>query len=134
MKAPDLEGYARQVDDALAAQSIDRWQLYYDELADSLYIDFDEAAPGCLSSYLSGGWMVRIDRETGQVHGLHIENVLAREVERFPFLLDLVLLTLPVGFTPSRVEQAARSRAAADPEPAIRSLRASIPLVIKSAA
>ena len=99
-----------------------------------LYIDFDEAAPYCLSSYLSGGWMVRVDRENGQVHGLHIENVLALEVERFPFLLDLVLLTMPVGFTPSRVEQAVRTRAAADPEPAIQSLRASLPLLIKSAA
>jgi hypothetical protein len=134
MKTRDLDQYVRQVDDALATQELDQWQLHYNELADTLYIDFDEVAPYCVSSYLSGGWMVRIDREAGRVHGLQIENVLALEVQRFPFLLDLVLLTMPVGFTPSRVEQAARLRAAANPEPAIRSLRASLPLLVKSAA
>jgi hypothetical protein len=131
----EFENYVRQIDQALATRRLDQWRLSYNDLADTLYIDFDDTAPYCVSSYLSGGWMVRVDRESGSdVHGLQIENVLALEVERFPFLLDLILLTKPVGFTPSRVEQAARTRAAADPEPAIKSLRASLPLLVKSAA
>lgn len=130
----DMDSYVRQIDQALATQGLDQWTLSYDALSDTLYIDFDNRAGRCVSSYLPSGWMVRIDRETRQVHGLQIENVLALEVKRFPFLLDLVLLTMPVGFTPSKVEEAARMRAAADPEPAIRSLRASLPLLSRPAA
>ncbi|MBX3071072.1 MAG: hypothetical protein KF883_11275 [Thermomicrobiales bacterium] len=134
MNYQEMDELVQQIDDALATERLDDWQLSYDDFADTLYVDFDETAPYCLSRYLSGGWMVRADTETGQVHGLQIENVLALEVTRFPFLLDLILMTKPVGFTPSKVEQAARTRAAADPDPVIRSFRASLPLLLKPAA
>ncbi len=134
MTTRDVDNYVRQIEEALATQNLSEWQLHFDVLSDTLYINFDEKAPYGISSYLSGGWMVRVDRQTNQVHGLQIENVLALEVQNFPILLDLVLLTTPVGFTPSKVEQAVRERAAAHLETAISSLRTSLPQLLKSAA
>ena len=99
----------------------------FDLLSDTLYVDFDPSAVNSVNVYIDRGWMVRVSRQTDQILGLQIENVLAREAELFPFLYDLVLLTEPEGFEPSPVEMAMRRSILQHPSEAIGRFRDHIP-------
>ena len=99
----------------------------FDLPSDTLYVDFDQSAVNCVNVYVDGGWMVRVNRQTNHVLGLQIENVLACEVERFPFLYDVVLLTEPEGFEPSPVERAMRKAIVQHPADTINQFRDHIP-------
>lgn len=71
--------------------------------------------------------MVRVDRNTDKVVGIQIENVLSRESEQFPFLLNLILLTDPEGYLPSPIETAARRLAVSHSANTMAELREKAP-------
>jgi len=99
-------------------------------LSDTLYVDFlAQPSPG-VSVYLQDGWLIRVDRESDQVLGLQIENVLARAARKYPVLMKVLLLTDPAGFEPSPIEQFMREDAAQHLNETADELRWSIPELV----
>jgi len=90
-------------------------------------MSFSDRSRFATNVYVGGGWMVRVDRSTDEVLGIQVENVLSHVADKFPFLVDLVMLTEPVGYSPSIVELAARRVASHHQEDAFAEFRDAVP-------
>ena len=65
-------------------------EFSFDEFSDTLYVSLmPQPQPG-VSMVLQDGWMTRVHRDTDQVIGLQIENMVSRTLNQFPDLSVLI--------------------------------------------
>jgi hypothetical protein len=127
MAERSIAEYAKEIAERLERVDPNSARLSYDSISDTLYVDLEPQPRPGVSVYLQDGWMVRVDRDTDTAIGLQIENVLARAAHKYPVLAKVVLLTEPVGYEPSPIEQFMRRDVAEHWSETADELRGTIP-------
>jgi len=87
-----LNEYASELDAIVSDLASGQLRVSFDGLSDTLYIDLHERANQTTNVYVSDGWMYRVDRESDEVRGLQIDNVLAHAINVYPVLGRLLLI------------------------------------------
>lgn len=84
MARRDAFAYANELIQAMEAIDPVEIEYHYDNLSDTLVMSvLPQPQPG-ISVELYDGWMIRVHRDTDQVIGLHIENLLSRVIKDYP--------------------------------------------------
>lgn len=83
--------------------------LVYERWSDTLLINLIPHEGPSVSSVMSNGWMVRLDRKTRQPFGFHIENALYLAETEMPSLLDVILLAEQIDAEPPELKLSSRS-------------------------
>lgn len=83
--------------------------LVYERWSDTLLIDLVPHEGPSVSSVMSNGWMIRLDRETRQPFGFHIENALYLAETEMPSLMDVIMLAEQTDAEPPELKLQSRS-------------------------
>jgi hypothetical protein len=97
----------QQLSAALNTADLERALVAYDFGSDEFLILFDRGTRPGVSRLIGSGWMLRVDRETGEPIGLQIEHLLSRTAVEHPQLMSLLDIADLTGIT---VEELARIR------------------------
>ena len=97
----------QQLTVALRAADPARAMIAYDYGSDEFLILLDDGTRPGVSRLLGNGWMMRVDRETGEPIGLQIEHFLSRTAVEHPQLMSLLDIADLTGIS---VEELARVR------------------------
>lgn len=76
----------------IGSQPLPSIQLVYERWSDTLLVNLLPHEGPSVSSPMSNGWMIRLDRATRKPFGLHIENAFYLAQTEMPSLMDVILL------------------------------------------
>ena len=101
--------------------------ISYDHDSDTLMVHlYGRGIPG-VSVPVADGWMLRLNRETDELIGIQIENLLANAARRQPRLLRVLDAAELRGITPDEIDRVRREVDAPTPEDALRLVAESFP-------
>jgi hypothetical protein len=119
-----------QLQAALHAADLSRVVVAYDFGSDEFLLLFEGGTRPGVSRVLGGGWMMRVDRETGEPIGLQIEHFLSRAATEHPQLLALLDIAELTGTTVEKLAQERRRVVEAQREKALRDAIAAVPATL----
>jgi hypothetical protein len=118
---------ANQLIAALRASDASRAVLAYDRDSDELIVAFDGNERPGVGRPVGDGWLLRLDRETGEPIGFQVESFLAVATALHPMLLDLLDFAELRGITVEEVALLRRELAAKHRSAAFQGVRRTIP-------
>lgn len=126
----DRDLIAKYLDDLSARLlriDLQKLVISYDHGSDTLMVHlFGRGIPG-VSVPIADGWMLRLNRETDELIGIQIENLLASAARKQPRLLRVLDAAELRGITPDEIDRVRREVDAPSPEEAVRLIVESFP-------